>query len=126
MLTAPVLLVLNEVFGTPPLFTPGLPEPVPLAGVWSGTGVTLSIAPDGNVFGAFGTDQVYRATVRRNRTWLGRALKLRTDYVISGRLGQHHFKAPFNVRDGQMQASFYVFEGEVKTGPAHVLLDRKT
>jgi hypothetical protein len=126
VLTVPVLLVLNEVFGKPPLFTPGLPEPVPLAGVWSGTGVTLSIAPDGSVFGTFGTDQVYRASVRRNRTWVGRTLKLRTDYIIDGRLGQHRFTAPIDIHEGQMRASFFIFEGQLKPGPAHVLLDRKT
>ena len=124
--SVPLVVLVNEMFGMPPAFTPKLEQPTRLAGVWSGTGVTLSITPDGSVFGVFGKDQVYRATLRRNRTWVGRKLNWRTDYIIMGQSGEHPFTAPLTVRDGRMHASFFVLEGNLKPPPANVVLDRKT
>ena len=122
----PLALVLNEIFGMPPAFTAPLAEPVPVAGVWSGTGITLAIAPDGSVFGTFGQDQIYRARIRGNRTWVGRALRLRTEYIIEGQVGQNRFTAPFNICNGRIQASFFVLEDHSKPGPASVVLDRNS
>jgi hypothetical protein len=124
VLAVPLALLLNEMFGMPPVFTPELEQPAALAGVWSGVGVTLNIAPDGTVFGVFGQDQVYRAKLSRNRTWVGRTLNWRTDYIIMGRSGDHRFTAPFNMRDGRIHASFFIFERELKPAPASVVLER--
>ena len=126
VLALPLVLLLNEMFGMPPAFTPKLEEPAALAGVWSGTGVTLNIAPDGSVFGVFGSDQVHRAKLSRNRTWVGRKLNWRTDYIIMGQSGAHRFTAPLTVRDGRIQASFFVYDGPLKPGPASVVLERRS
>ena len=125
VLAAPLALVLNELFGMPPAFASRLQQPTPLAGVWSGTGVTLSISPHGHVFGIFGKDQVYRARIAANRTWVGRALNWRTDYIIMGQVGEHRFTAPFTIRDGRIHVSFFIREGQMKPGPAHVVLNRE-
>lgn len=126
VLIAPVVLMLNEAFGHPPAFTPKLPEPSPLAGLWSGPGVTLRVEHDGAVFGVFGNQQVYRARIMANRTWVGRALHWRTDYIITGQVGQYRFSAPFNVRDTRMETSFFITKGKGKPGPAHVVLERRS
>jgi hypothetical protein len=119
-------LVLNEMFGMPPAFTSALPEPSPVAGVWSSGDIALTISPDGSVFGVFGKEQVYRAKVSANRTWMGRALNWRTDYIIIGRVGEHRFTAPFNIREGHMDLAMFVLRDEVKPGPARLQLRRKT
>ena len=126
VLAAPLTLVLNEFFGMPPAFTPKLDQPTPFAGVWTGPGVTLSILPGGHVFGVLGSDQVYRARIAGNRTWVGRALNWRTEYIIIGQVGEHRFTAPFNIREGRLDASFFIDNGQMKPGPAHVVLDRKS
>ena len=126
VLAVPFALLLNQMFGMPPAFTPKLEEPAALAGAWSGVGVTLNIAPDGSVFGVFGNDPVYRAKLSRNRTWVGRKLKWRTDYIIIGQSGEHRFTAPLTLRDGRIQASFFVFDGDLKPAPASVVLERRS
>lgn len=120
VLIAPVVLI------HPPAFTPKLPEPSPLAGLWSGSGVTLRVERDGAVFGVFGKEQVYKAKITANRTWVGRVLHWRTDYIITGQVGQNRFSAPFNIRDTRIETSFFISKGNGKPGPAHVVLERRS
>ena len=109
VLTAPVVLI------HPPAFTPKLPEPV-----------TLRVERDGAVFGVFGKEQVYEAKITANRTWVGRVLHWRTDYIITGQVGQNRFSAPFNIRDTRIETSFFISKGNGKPGPAHVVLERRS
>jgi hypothetical protein len=70
-----------------------------MAGDWSGQGeivvswtkqkqilVQLTILPDGGVQGTIGDATLIGGRLTRNRGWLGRALDIKTDYIITGRL----------------------------------------
>jgi len=70
-----------------------------MAGHWSGHGdivvswtrqkqidVQLTISPDGSVQGTIGDAALIGGHLTRNRGWLGRALDIKTDYIITGRL----------------------------------------
>jgi hypothetical protein len=70
-----------------------------MAGDWRGQGeivvnwtrqkeilVQLSISPDGTVQGTIGDAALTGGRLTRNRGWLGRALDIKTDYIITGRL----------------------------------------
>ncbi len=69
-----------------------------MTGKWEGEGkiivtwckqktleVTIEIGKDGKASGKVG-DATFEGTVRRNRGALGRALKIKTDYIIVGKL----------------------------------------
>src|SRR5207237_3875798 len=70
-----------------------------MAGHWEGSGriivawcqqlsltVSLDIGWDDTVSGQVGDASVINGKIRRNRGWLGRMLRLRTDYVIKADL----------------------------------------
>ena len=70
-----------------------------MAGDWRGQGdilvswtrqkkilVQLTISPDGRVHGTIGDAALTGGRLTRNRGWLGRALDIKTDYIITGRL----------------------------------------
>lgn len=70
-----------------------------MAGRWSGHGeivvswttqrqllVHLTISPDGGVAGTIGDATLIDGRFFQNRGWLGRALDIKTDYIITGRL----------------------------------------
>jgi hypothetical protein len=95
-LTAFVLLCANEMLGNPPLLTPALPPSSALVGTWQATAqawpgpseieVLLTVHADGTVSGEVGGAALAGARISGNRTWLGRLLKWRTDYLIRGEL----------------------------------------
>ena len=70
-----------------------------MTGDWSGRGeivvswtkqrqisVQLTISPDGAVQGTIGDARLSAGKFTRNRGWLGRALNIKTDYIITGPL----------------------------------------
>lgn len=83
-------------------FPAGAAEPLPspqMLGHWSGTGriivtwyqqtnltVSLQINPDASVTGVVGDARLIDGRLRENRNWLERTLRLKTDYIITGRL----------------------------------------
>jgi hypothetical protein len=72
--------------------------------------VELDIHSDGTVSGTVGDARLHTGWIDRNRGWLGRALHVKTDYIIRGRLQGPIVAAegitrarvfiPFNARNG--------------------------
>jgi hypothetical protein len=81
----------------------------------------LVVAPDGTVRGTIGGAALMDGTLRRNRTWIGRALHVKTDYVIKGRLvgpvipsdtiAEKKISAPFNLKNGATTGSLFHLVG---------------
>ncbi len=83
----------------PPVIPSGrLPDPA-MIGTWCGDGqivvnwtnkasihVRLVIAADGSVSGDVGDAQLTNARISRNRGAIGRFLRIKTDYLVSGEL----------------------------------------
>lgn len=91
-----LIAVAAEVSMTPPPFAPRHNPASTYAGEWRGTAriwmpdqtqlplpLHITIGPDGTVRGSMGQARV-KARFEWNRSWLGRALHLRSDYVIIG------------------------------------------
>lgn len=87
-----------EVSMTPPPFAPRRSPAPAFAGEWRGTArmwmpdqtqlplpLHLAIGADGTVRGSMGQARV-TARFEWNRSWLGRALNLRSDYIIVGQV----------------------------------------
>ena len=114
---------------------PGLPVPA-MAGSWSGEArivvnwttektlrVTLNVAPDGRVTGTIGDAVLRDGSLESNRTAIGRALHLATDWIVRGTLDGDVIKAegirratvkiPLDWVDGH-------FEGGVNTSGSHL------
>jgi hypothetical protein len=70
------LLSANEMLGQPPLMAGSARS---IAGTWVDGETRIVIAPDGAVSGSLGA-----GTVAANRTWFGRLLHWRSDYLIRG------------------------------------------
>jgi len=118
--TALVLLCANEMLGNPPWMTPAFDPASELVGSWQAKAeawpgpteidVLLTMNADGVVSGSIGGATVIGARIAANRTWFGRALNWRTDYLIRGQLSgtvgapplrnANSFAAPVN-REGQ-------------------------
>lgn len=96
-----------------------------LIGQWSGRGLIavnwttqreltaqLTIASDGAVTGTVGDAQIVNGRLSSNRGALGRAMNVKTDYIISGQLKgcivasesvcRDSVKIPLNLRDGSL------------------------
>jgi hypothetical protein len=93
-----LLLSANEIFGEPPLMASAEMGPADFAGSWSAhlTSVTrkplpnelvvsLDIRRDGAIKGTVG-DAVFTGHLESNRSWFGRMMHWRTDYLIRGEL----------------------------------------
>jgi len=87
-----------EVSMTPPPLAPRRNPASSFAGEWRGTArvrmadyteetypLHLIIAPDGRVTGTIGEATV-EARFEWNRSWIGKALNLRTDYIVTGQV----------------------------------------
>jgi hypothetical protein len=112
----------------------GLIEPA-MAGSWAGDGqivvnwttertlrVRLAIAADGRVTGTVGDATVKNGRLEANRTAIGRALHLKTDWIVRGALDGDVIKAEGIRRDGVMIPLNWIadhFEGGVNTSGSH-------
>jgi hypothetical protein len=131
VLAVVLALLANEAFGMPPAFAE---EPVSregLAGQWEavltvGGGVAVRpeiravwrIHPDGTVTGTLGSSALLEARLKPNRTRLGRWLRLRTDWIVIGRLSPrfevpgysagNRFTAPMDFREGRLSGSLFL------------------
>jgi hypothetical protein len=142
ILLALILVVLTaEVAMTPPPFARGGAPAIPFAGEWKGFAtalvdnqevdlpIDLRIKADGAVTGSVGSSQM-RARFERNRSWLGRELNIRTDYIILGEARDYpgtpksgvgeSMAMPLNLEDGYLKGSLIVGS----RGPARVTLFR--
>jgi hypothetical protein len=126
-----ILLSANEIFGNPPLMTRSGQQAAEMVGTWSATLTTvsrqplpheilavLSIGPDGSVTGVIGNAEVISGRLERNRSWFGRLMNWRTDYVIRGTLSRvvesyggtagDRFSAPLNPRGSELDGSLFL------------------
>lgn len=120
-----LLLVANELFGMPPFTLTPSRVPQRLVGHWTAGEMSLGIRPDGVVTGKFHNGAVIKdAVLKPNRTWLGRLLRWRTDYIILGDLtaadenGDIRFSAPLTDRDGALRLSLFKLSQGGKS-PSH-------
>jgi hypothetical protein len=91
------LLCANEILGQPPWMTRTGPPPAELVGTWRDGPIQFTIAPDGRVSGAIGQVALKRGRIGRNRSWLGRLLNWRTEFLIRGVLASGgNIAAPLN------------------------------
>jgi hypothetical protein len=109
-----VLLCVNEVFDNPPLFTPPLAPP---AGNWSSGEASVVIGPEGSVTGTIGGARIIDGQILVNRTWFGRRMHWRTDYMIRGGLSEpiqigsakgDRFTAPVNLVNSELAGSLFL------------------
>jgi hypothetical protein len=104
--------------------------PPELVGHWQGSGriivtwceqerlpVLLDIGADGTVAGTIGDARLVEARVRRNRGALGRALHVKTDWIVTGDLDgpvvaaegieRDGVKLPFNLLDAELKGAVH-------------------
>jgi hypothetical protein len=126
-----ILLSANELFGHPPLMTPSGRQAAEMVGTWYATLTTVSqqplpheilavltIGPDGSVTGVIGSAEVISGRLERNRSWFGRLMNWRTDYLIRGTLSRvvesyggtrgDHFSAPMNFDGKDLAGSLFL------------------
>src|SRR5437867_504970 len=85
--------------------------------------VLITIAPDGRVSGTVGDAALRNARVERNRTALGRALHVKTDWIVRGGLDGDVIKAEGIRRESVSVPLDWIedhFEGGVNTSGSHV------
>lgn len=125
-----VVLAANEAFGMPPLMTPAFHPSPDMVGTWHATLTTVSrqhlpgdlaveftIGPDGSVTGSVGGAAVNDGRIVWNRSWFGRLMKWRTEYLIRGTLSRvveahgtagDRFTAPVNPRSFGLGGSLFL------------------
>jgi hypothetical protein len=99
VLTVFVLLCANEMLGQPPLMTAAGRPPAEAVGTWTaevtkvsreplpgGIPVELTVHADGSVSGTIGGKQLTSGRLMQNRSWFGRMMNWRTEYLIRGTL----------------------------------------
>jgi hypothetical protein len=103
-----ILLCANEMFGMPPLMTPALHPPPELVGTWEANLPTadavFTINPDASVSGRIGDATVMNARIIYNRSWFGRLMHWRTDYLIVG----DRFTAPLTPRGVGLEGTLFL------------------
>ncbi|MGA2273291.1 MAG: hypothetical protein ABSH00_07045 [Bryobacteraceae bacterium] len=130
-LAAFILLCANEMFGNPPLMTRSGQPAAEMVGTWSAALTTVSgrplpheipavlaIGPDGSVAGEIGGAELISGRLLRSRSWFGRLMNWRTDYVIRGTLSRvvesyggtagDHFSAPVSFSAQELAGSLFL------------------
>lgn len=130
--TAFVLLCVNEMFGNPPLLTPALPLSSILAGSWQARAeawpgpteidIRFIVNDHGTISGRIGDAVIAGARITGNRTWFGRAVDWRTDYIIRGELSGtvgvqplrngNGFTAPLNLEGLDLVGSIFTSDND--------------
>jgi hypothetical protein len=108
-----ILLCANEMFGMPPLMTPAFHPPPDMVGTWEANLTTvdavLTINPDASVSGRIGDASLVNARMIYNRSWFGRFMHWRTDYLIMGRLSRgDRFTAPLMARGVGLEGALFL------------------
>lgn len=120
-------LLLIEVVPNPPVMAPQLRPTAGMIGAWKGTArmsasettssdleVQVEIHPDAAVTGWVGGAKIATAKLANNRSWLGRRLGLRTDYIILGEAvlpsGQRRwqFQMPMALQEGSFKGALFI------------------
>lgn len=127
------------------------PVPLSLTGAWGGTAdifdswieqrtidVAVFIRPDGSVTGMIGQAPVKHGRLQRNRGELGRFLRIKTDWIITGTLDGYllpaegiratHVTIPLDWREdhfvGSVTATLTGVIGRTSVTAGHLRLDR--
>jgi hypothetical protein len=131
ILAAFLLLCANEMFGQPPLMTRTGPPPAEMVGTWQASlttvsrqplpneiPVALTVGPDGSVLGSIGSATLTNGQFVRNRSWFGRLMNWRTEYMIQGTLSQvvesyggtagDRFSAPLQPRGAELHGALFL------------------
>jgi len=117
-----ILLCANEAFGMPPLMTPALHPPPDMVGTWEANLVTMDVVftinPDASVSGRIGDATLRDGRIIYNRSWFGRFMHWRTDYMIMGQLSQvvrpsegvagDRFTAPLTMREVGLEGVLFL------------------
>jgi uncharacterized integral membrane protein len=107
------LLCANEMLGMPPLMTPAFHPPRDMVGTWEANLTTMdavfTINPDATVSGSIGDASLVSARIVYNRTWFGRLMHWRTDYLILGKLSRgYRFTAPLMLTGADLEGSLFL------------------
>jgi hypothetical protein len=108
-----ILLCANEMSGMPPLMTPAFHPPRDMVGTWEARLTTMdavfTIDPDATVSGSIGDASLVSARIVYNRTWFGRLMHWRTDYLILGKLSRgYRFTAPLMLTGADLEGSLFL------------------
>ncbi len=126
-LAAFLLLCANEIFGQPPLMAGAGQPPSELMGTWYGNDaipMVFTIAPDGSVSGAVGERPLTDGRLVPNRSWFGRLMHWRTDYLIRGALAQgNRFMAPLILRGSELDGTLFPSHPAAK--PLQMMLKKR-
>ena len=117
-----ILLCANEMLGMPPLMTPAFHPPPELVGTWEAKlgsmDAAFAINPDASVSGRIGDATLIGGRMIYNRSWFGRFMRWRTDYLImsklsrvvrpSDRVAGDRFTAPLTLRGVGLEGALFL------------------
>ena len=117
-----ILLCANEAFGMPPLMTPAFHPPPELVGTWEAKrgsmDAVFTINPDASVSGRIGDATLVNGRMIYNRSWFGRFMHWRTDYLIMSKLSRvvrpservagDGFTAPLTIRGAGLEGALFL------------------
>ena len=114
-----LLLPANEIFMNPPLMTAAFSPPESMVGSWrqmhaGGDDLMFTIREDGTVTGTFAGNSFMDATIVYNRSWFGKLMHWRSEYIIIGK----NFTAPLHWKGEALQGALF----ERGKGPRHFAL----
>lgn len=96
------ILSANEIFGQPPLMAISGRAAV---GNWIDAETRLVIGPDGEVSGTIGADPIIGARLVPNRSWFGKLMNWRSDYLIRGGVSGMQYRVFLNAESGGLVGS---------------------
>jgi hypothetical protein len=108
-----ILLCANEMFGMPPLMTPTLHPSPDIVGTWDAhlpaMDAVFAINPDASVSGRIGDASLIHGRIIYSRSWFGKLMNWRTDYLIMGQLSRgDRFTAPLTMRGVGLEGALFL------------------
>ncbi|MGA2771822.1 MAG: hypothetical protein ABSG26_13505 [Bryobacteraceae bacterium] len=117
-----ILLCANEAFGMPPLMTPAFHPPRDMVGTWEAKlgsmDAVFTINPDASVSGRIGDATLTNGRMIYNRSWFGKLMHWRTDYLRMGKLSRvvrpservagDGFTAPLTMRGVGLEGALFL------------------
>jgi len=108
-----ILLCANEMFGMPPLMTPALHPSPELVGTWEANpgsmDTVFTINPDASVSGRIGDATPINGRIIYSRSWFGKLMNWRTDYLIMGNLPRgDRFTAPLTMTGVGLEGALFL------------------
>ncbi len=115
LIVVALLLAANEIFITPPLFTPAFDAPPALIGTWRDGDVLFTFLPSGWVAGRVGKGAIGNGRIMPNRSWFGNLVNWRTDYLVRGDLtglpNVYRFTVALDVKGEALQGQLSLVGG---------------